>query len=275
MGITLSSARDRGSTGDPDDGPDAPAISVTGVRIRRGNQFALEIDRLAIPAGVTALVGPNGSGKSTLLHAIAGVLPTAGGSIRIRGDVAYVLQSQHASEHLLVTAGEVVALARAARRGPFGRLRPDDRAAVSAAMTRLAVDDLARRHLAELSGGQRQRIFVAQGLAQEAPILLLDEPVAGLDTVSVERIRAIIAEERERGHTIVVATHDLDQAARADHVVLVNGRVVAAGAPAAVLTPEHLVAAYSGRVLSLGDELVALDDGIHHPDHEHHHHDHH
>ena len=77
-----------------------------------------------------------------------------------------------------------------------------------------------------------------------------------------------------RGAVVVVATHDLDEAARADHVVLVNGSVISSGPPAEALTPEHLRAAYGGRVLELGDDLVAVDDGVHHDDHEHHHHDH-
>ena len=205
---------------------------------------------------------------------IAGVLAPAVGKVTTAGTVAYVLQTQHASEHLLVTAREVVALARATTRGPFGRLRSEDRTAVRAAMDRLAVADLGRRHLAEMSGGQRQRVFVAQGLAQEADILLLDEPVAGLDVVSISMIRQIIDEERSAGRAVVVAMHDLEEAARADYVVLLDGRVISAGPPAEALTPEHLRAAYGGRVLSLGDDLLAIDDGIHHADHEHLHHDH-
>ncbi len=247
---------------------------MRGVSVHRGGRSVLTVGHLDIPTGVTAIVGPNGSGKSTLLHAIAGVLPLAAGDVSVSGTVAYVLQSQHASEHLLVTAREVVALARAAERGPFGRLRPADRAAVDEALERLDVAALGRRHLAEMSGGERQRVFVAQGLAQGADILLLDEPVAGLDVLSMRKIREIISDERAAGRAVVVAMHDLDEAARSDHVVLVNGRVVAAGPPAAALTPEHLRAAYGGRVLALGDDLVAIDDGIHHADHEHHHHDH-
>ncbi len=252
----------------------APAIEVRDIRVHRGGHEVLQVEHLDIPAGVTALVGPNGSGKSTLLHAIADVLPIRSGSIKVNGDVAYVLQTQHASEHLLVTAGEVVALARAAERGPFRRLKADDRAAIRTAMERLDVADLSNRHLAEVSGGQRQRVFVAQGLAQNAEVLLLDEPVAGLDIVSIRQIRQIINEERDAGRAVVVATHDLDEAARADYVVLVNGTVISSGTPAEALTPENLKAAYGGRVLELGDDLVAIDDGVHHADHEHHHHDH-
>ncbi len=109
---------------------------------------------------------------------------------------------------------------------------------------------------------------------ENADVLLLDEPVAGLDIVSIRQIRQIINEERDAGRAVVVATHDLDEAARADHVVLVNGTVISSGTPTEALTPENLKAAYGGRVLELGDDLVAIDDGVHPVDHEHHHHDH-
>lgn len=251
------------------------------VQVRRARTVVLHIGELTIRPGVTAVVGPNGSGKSTLLHAISGLLP-ATGTIEVLGrapretrrEVAYVLQAQHASQHLLVTSREVVALARAARRGAVGRLRRDDRAAVDEAMSRLEVTDLARRHLAEMSGGQRQRVFVAQGLAQQAQILLLDEPVAGLDLASTQGIRRVMGEERAAGRTIVVATHDLAEAAHADQVVLLDGRVIAAGPPDEVLVAANLRAAYGGRLLDLGEGRVVLDDGIHHQDHEHTHHDH-
>jgi ABC-type Mn2+/Zn2+ transport system ATPase subunit len=256
-------------------------IALSGVTVARGHQRALDVEHLELHPGVTALVGPNGSGKSTLLHAIAGLLPSSGSIVvngapprAARANVAYVMQSQHASEHLLVTALDVVTLGRAARRGPFGRLRGDDRAAIDHAMQRLDVTDLATRHLAEMSGGQRQRVFVAQGLCQEADVLLLDEPVAGLDLPSIQTIRRVIEEEKADGRTVIVATHDLADAAKADHVVLLDGRVIAAGAPRDALSPANLRAAYGGRVLDLGDGLVAIDDGVHHDDHEHHHHDH-
>lgn len=257
-----------------------PTIVLRNLAVERGHKPALEIDRLDIGPGVTALVGPNGSGKSTLLHAITALLP-ARGTIEVLGGtpttarprVAYVLQSQHASEHLLVTAREVVGLGRAATRGAFRPLTATDREAVDAAMERLEIADLANRHLADMSGGQRQRVFVAQGLAQGGEILLLDEPVAGLDIASIQGIRRVIADEREAGRTIVVATHDLGDAARADQVVLIDRRVIAAGRPHDVLTPDHLRTAYGTRVLDLGDGSVAVDDGVHHDDHEHHHHD--
>jgi ABC-type Mn2+/Zn2+ transport system ATPase subunit len=252
------------------------------VRVDRGATTVLTVDSLTIPRGVTALVGPNGSGKSTLLHLVAGLLEPTRGTVtvggrrpdQVRRDTAYVLQTQHASEHLLITAHEVVSLARAATLGPFRRAGRRDREAVAVAMDRLDVGDLGRRHLAEMSGGQRQRVFVAQGLAQDAAVLLLDEPMAGLDMVSSQRIRAVIDDERAAGRFVLVATHDLDDARQADHVVLLNGRVVAQGPPDVALSAERLREAYGSRVLDLGDRTVAVDDGVHHDDVEHHHHDH-
>lgn len=256
------------------------AIRMRDVTVVRSGQVALTVDALEIGPGVTALVGPNGSGKSTLLHVIAGLLTASSGSVDIGchhetvRHVAYVLQTQPATAHLLVTVREVVSLARAADRGPFRRLRVDDRAIVDAAMARLEVADLAGRHVAELSGGQRQRVFAAQGLAQDAEILLLDEPTAGLDLASSDTIRRVIEGERQAGRTIVVATHDLEEASRADRVVLLDRRVVASGPPADVLTAANLRIVYGGRILDLGDGY-AIDDGAHH-DHGHTHdgHDH-
>lgn len=244
-------------------------IEFDGVRIERGRSTALDVERLTIHSGYTALVGPNGSGKSTMLHAIAGLIDPAAGSISLRREgapaprqVSYVLQSQHASESLLVTAREVVQLARPAR---FSLLRNRaDRRIVDEAMERLDVADLANRHLADMSGGQRQRVFIAQGLAQDAAVLLLDEPVAGLDLASEQTIRRAIDDERDSGRTVVVATHDLDEATRADQVVMLNGSVIAAGSPAEVLQPDNLRRAYRGRVLELGDGAVAVDDAHHH-----------
>jgi ABC-type Mn2+/Zn2+ transport system ATPase subunit len=238
-------------------------VSLDGVAVDRGRRRVLDVGSLSLRPGVTALVGPNGSGKSTLLHAVAGLIEPARGSVSVAGGVSYVLQATAVSATLPVTVRETVSLARAASLGPFRPLRSADRAAVTNAMRRLDVDSLANRHLAELSGGQRQRVFVAQGIAQGADVLLLDEPVAGLDLPSAERIREVVADERAAGRTVVIATHDLDEAARADHAVLLAGRVVADGHPDAVLTADNLRVAYGGHLLDLGDGIVALDDGAH------------
>ncbi|MEP1122353.1 MAG: metal ABC transporter ATP-binding protein [Ilumatobacter sp.] len=246
----------------------SPSIVLSDVIVDRGRSTVLQVPHLEIAAGYTALVGPNGSGKSTMLHVIAGLLHPSQGSVRLLpsgtrdANVAYVLQSQRASEHLLVTAREVVRLAR--RRTFPGAASRAERVVVNAVMERLGILDLANRHLADMSGGQRQRVFIAQGLAQQADILLLDEPVAGLDLASEQTIRSAIDDERAAGRTVVVATHDLAEATRADRVVMLNGTVVASGPPAEVLRPENLRQAYRGRVLDLGDGSIAIDDDHHH-----------
>jgi ABC-type Mn2+/Zn2+ transport system ATPase subunit len=266
MGIIPETATGRRPADDHDD------LSVTGLVVVRGRATVLEIDALRLPHGYTALVGPNGSGKTTLLDVFAGLIEPRRGTVEFgmcapdagRPRLAYVLQSQQTSKQLLVTAREVVALARTSQRGWFGRLTDADREAIDAAMERLDVAHLARRHLAEMSGGQRQRVFIAQGLAQDADVLLLDEPVAGLDLASTQTIRHAIDDECAKGRTVVVATHDLEEAARADTVVMLNGRVVAAGSPTEVLRPENLRAAYRGRVIEIGDGMMTVDDAHHH-----------
>jgi ABC-type Mn2+/Zn2+ transport system ATPase subunit len=234
---------------------------------------AVRIDALELAAGaVTALVGPNGSGKSTLLHAIGGLLTPASGTLHVLGRspeavrrrVAYVLQTVTVTEHLPITVREVVAMGRYGTAGPFRRLGTDDRARIDAAIERLELTALARRHLGELSGGQRQRALVAQALVQDADVLLLDEPVSGLDLASSDRIREVIDGERAAGRTVVLATHDLAEAQRADDLVLLAGRVVAAGPPATALTRQALAEAYGGRLFRLEGDLVVLDDAGHH-----------
>lgn len=251
------------------------AVQGTGVTVRYGGRVALNNSDFTLPSGATtALVGPNGSGKSTLLSAIAGLLPLARGSLSVLGRapgdvslasrVAYVLQSTVANESLPITVREVVTMARYAGRGIFGRLTAVDRRAVDVAMDLLEVSDLADRHLRELSGGQRQRVLVAQGLAQQADLLLLDEPVTGLDLSSRERILDAVAAVRDDGGSVVIATHDLDDAERADHVLLLAGWVVAAGPPQTVITAEHLRRAYGGRHLDVDRRGTRIDEHIDH-----------
>ena len=261
-----------GGNGNQNQLPGVVVVVAAGLVLARGGRTVVEACDLAIGPGVTSLVGPNGSGKSTLLHAIAGLLPPTAGTLHVFGAppadvrrrIAYVLQAQHAPTNLPVTVREVVALGRAPARGLVGRLRADDKAAIVDAIDRVELGALAGRHLSELSGGQRQRAYVAQGLAQQADLLLLDEPTAGLDLASTEQIRAVLDAERHAGRAVIVATHDLEDAATSDQVVLLAGRVVASGPPASALAREHLHAAYRGRLLDLAGDAVLVDDDAHH-----------
>lgn len=247
-------------------------IEARGLELRHGDRIALTSSDFVIPAGqVTALIGPNGAGKSTLLSAIAGVLPVSAGTLSVGGNdpgqsrsrVAYVLQTTSVNEAAPLTVREVVTMGRYAGRGLLSRLRPADRQAVDEALEVMKLGGLADRHLHELSGGERQRVFVAQGLAQDHDLLMLDEPLTGLDIVSAETIDSVIHGEQEQGRTVILTTHDLAEAAAADHVLLLAGRVVASGPPDVALTHETLLGAYGAGVLHADDTPAFLDDPAH------------
>ncbi|MDN3054944.1 zinc ABC transporter ATP-binding protein AztA [Streptomyces sp. SRF1] len=197
-----------------------------------------------IPAlAITALVGPNGSGKSTLLGVVAGVIRPTSGELRHNGGrpPAFVPQRGAVGDALPLTVRQTVEMGRWGDRGPWRRLTRRDRATVDTAMERLAVTDLAARQLAELSGGQRQRVLIAQGLAQESDLLLLDEPTTGLDPEARERITTLLTELVTDGVTVVQATHDLEAARSADACLLLHdGHLAGQGDPAQLLTASTL-----------------------------------
>ncbi|MFH8491326.1 zinc ABC transporter ATP-binding protein AztA [Streptomyces longisporoflavus] len=198
----------------------------------------------SIPAlAMTALVGPNGSGKSTLLGVIAGVIDTTSGQLRYAEGrpPAFVPQRGAVGDTLPLTARQTVEMGRWQERGLWRRPTRQDRSVVGSAMERLGIADLATRQLGELSGGQRQRVLIAQGLAQQSDLLLLDEPTTGLDPEARERITALLTELVADGTTVVQATHDLEAARSADACLLLSdGRLVGQGPPEQVLTPTAL-----------------------------------
>lgn len=222
------------------------------------SSFSIPLD------SVTCIIGPNGSGKSTVLHSLAGIVTPRGGNLEVLGhrpgtrirEVSYVMQSVAVPHGVPITVKEAVAMGRYASLGWFRLFSRADRERVDAAMDRLGIADLADRHLWELSGGQRQRVYVAQGIAQDHEVLLLDEPLTGLDIVSARAIDDLIHSERDVGHSVVLTTHDLDEARAADFAILMSGRVVAAGPPSEVLTPENLAVAYGLGALHEPGEFV-------------------
>lgn len=263
---------------DASDEPGAPAVRLHGVGVDFGGHVALRGIDLELRAGqLVAVIGPNGSGKSTLLSTVSGLVRPTSGHLALHGrpvhgarrHVAHVLQTTVANESVPLTVLETVRMGRYGSRGAFRRLTREDRAAVDTAIERLRIGDLASRQLHELSGGQRQRAYVAQGLAQGAEVLLLDEPITGLDLVTQETVRRVVAEERDAGRCVVLTTHDVGTATAADLVVLLATGIVASGPPDAVLTPDLLARAYGGHVHVLADGTVVLDEPHHH-DHRHH-----
>ncbi|MFJ6822852.1 MULTISPECIES: zinc ABC transporter ATP-binding protein AztA [Streptomyces] len=213
---------------------------LDGVSAGYANRSVLSQLSARVPAfTTTAVVGPNGSGKSTLLGVLAGVIPVTAGTVEHRTDrrPAFVAQRSRAADALPMTVWDTVAMGRWERRGLWRRLSRHDRDVVERSMDRLGITALAGRQLGELSGGQRQRALVAQGLAQEAELLLLDEPTTGLDASARRLIGDVLAEVTADGGTVVVATHDLEAARAAGHVLLLQeGRLWGEGAPGETLT---------------------------------------
>ncbi|MFD8178381.1 zinc ABC transporter ATP-binding protein AztA [Streptomyces sp. NPDC059709] len=202
-------------------------------------QLTVDIPALAM----TTLVGPNGSGKSTLLGVLAGVITPTSGRLRYAQGrpPAFVPQRGAVGDALPLTARQTVEMGRWGERGLWRRPSRHDREVVDSAMARLGVADLAARQLGELSGGQRQRVLIAQGLAQQSDLLLLDEPTTGLDPGSRERITVLLTDLVADGTTVVQATHDLEAARAADACLLLgDGRLVGQGPPEQVLTPTTL-----------------------------------
>ena len=246
----------------------AAALTIQGLEIRYGETVALTGVNLQLPAGSSlAVIGPNGSGKSTLLSAIAGINPPFAGTISWGGEApALVLQSTSVDRSLPITVRDTIGLGRYPKLGLFRRFSGEDRRAVAQAMERLHIPDLAGKQLHDLSGGQRQRVLVAQGLAQQSDLLLLDEPVTGLDVTSRGLILDVIHDEVMHGTSVIVTTHDLDDARICDQVLMVDRHAIAVGPPDHVLTEDHLLHAFGGRFIKVGNRLI-LDDPHHHHEH--------
>lgn len=250
--------------------PGKPCVQLRQVTVSYDGATALEAVTLALSAGdQVAVVGPNGAGKSTLFNLIAGTLKPTQGQVTIYGSgpqghicVGYVPQRNRIDWRFPVTVQDVVMMGRVGKIGLLRWPRRQDRQLAAQALARVGMGAFANRQIGELSGGQQQRVFLARALAQEAELLLLDEPLTGLDLPSQEAILALLAELRRQGVTVLVATHDLNQAA--EHfakVMLLNRRLIALGAPRDVLTPRLLSQAYGSQLHIVhsaeGDLLLA------------------
>lgn len=202
--------------------------------------------------GLVVLMGTNGSGKSTIVRTLAGLLEPVSGDCRVLGewpgrrsaDVAYLPQHPKSLSTLPLRASDVVRMGRFAALGLVGRSGRGDREAVESAMERMGVVQFRNKPMHALSGGQQQRVHLAQVLARRAQVVLLDEPTAGLDAQGRKAVARMVQEERDLGHCVVMATHDLVDAEPADTVLLLAHRLIAQGTPDLVLTDENLRATY-------------------------------
>lgn len=233
------------------------------------------------PASATAVMGVNGSGKTTMLECLAGLQRPTSGTIKgMPRNLGYLCQHSPCS-WMPITAGEVLAMGRYRRLGLIRRLRAADRDVMNEVAEKLDVSHLLRQSFSSLSGGQQQRVRIAQVLAAEPDVIMLDEPVTGLDIPSQERILAVIEEYSSRGAVVIITTHHIDEARHCDSVMLMANRLVASGAPDEILETETLRAAFGERLLGAhadhdhDHELIVLDDHGHHSHgHNAHGHDH-
>lgn len=264
--------------------PDQPILDVRKLSVRYDGRMALEGISFHLHAGErVAVVGPNGAGKSTLFKVIAGVLPPSSGEVKVfgygpRGHVciAYIPQRSQVDWDFPVSVADVVMMGRSAKLRPLSWPSKRDWQLVRQALATVELEELAGRQIRQLSGGQQQRMFIARALAQEAELMLMDEPLTGLDAPSQEGLLALLGRLQEKGVTVMVATHDLQQAAQYfDRIMLLNRRIIAFGPSEQVLRPEMLYQAYGGRIKLLDGELglLAMDDtcceGGAEPDHVH------
>jgi manganese/iron transport system ATP-binding protein len=247
-----------------------PILDVRQLNVHYNGRLALEDITFHLHQGERiAVVGPNGAGKSTLFKVVAGVLSPTSGEVSIFGSrpgrhvcIAYIPQRSQVDWNFPVNVADVVMMGRSAKLGPLNWPHKKDWEHVQHALETVELSNLATRQISQLSGGQQQRMFIARALAQEAELMLMDEPLTGLDTPSQESLLNLLDTLREQNVTVMVATHDLEQAAQHfDRMLLLNHRIVAFGSPDKVLQTENLLRAYGGRLRSTsGENVLAVDD---------------
>lgn len=248
---------------------DEPIIKVSNLTVAYESGYALKDVSFELARSVRlAVLGPNGAGKSTLLKVIAGVLPHTAGAIQVFGEdpdghicIAYVPQRSQVDWNFPVRVRDVVMMGRISKIGLLRRPGKPDHEAVARALDVVKLANLADRQISELSGGQQQRMFIARALAQEAEMMLLDEPLTGLDSTSQEDIFRILDELREKRVTVLVALHDLKIASeRFDSVILLNHQLIGLGTPEEVFTPQRLAQAYGINRVAAPDSWMMMDD---------------
>ncbi len=244
-----------------------PTLSVTDLSYRFGNIDALK--GISFEAGMSerlAVVGPNGAGKSTLFKIISGVLKPTQGLVQIYGFepnghicIAYVPQRNLVDWSFPVDVADVVMMGRVSKMGPLRWPSAKDWEIVHHSLEMVEMERFSKRQINELSGGQQQRIFIAQALAQEAELILMDEPLTGLDLNTQGEIFRILEMLRQKKVTVLIAMHDLKLASeRFDRVLLLNKRQIGFGLPKDVFIPENLSQAYGNHLKMLTTKEGAL-----------------
>lgn len=234
------------------------AIEVENLTVSYGPVPALLDISLKIPAGkLIGVIGPNGSGKSTLIKSILGFVKQDVGTVKLfgedvsycKGRVAYVPQRGAVDWDFPITVREVAAMGRYGHRRWWQDLTRQDYRFANEALEKVRITDLAKRQIGQLSGGQQQRVFMARALAQDADVMLLDEPFAGVDAATEKAILDVLTETKQRGKTLVVVHHDLATAAEYfDMLILLKQRLYGFGTPQQILDPNLLCQVYEGNL---------------------------
>ena len=247
--------------------------------MRLGDRLALDDVEVEIATGsFVGVIGPNGSGKSTLLRAILGVVPLAAGRISVNGgpiaaarnSFAYLPQRQQLDIDLPLRAQDVVMMGRLRFSGWLRPTSAEDREAVAWALEQVGLADRRGSSIGEMSFGQQQRVFFARTLAQQGDLMLLDEPMNGVDSTTQDLFLELLERFHAEGRTILMATHDLNQAACVcDNLCVLRQRLVAYGPVAQTLTNPVLQAAYGGHIHFMDSppgtgHVEVLEDFHHH-----------
>ncbi|MCB9639338.1 MAG: metal ABC transporter ATP-binding protein [Myxococcales bacterium] len=249
---------------------DIPAVSCRGVTVSYMQKPVLRDVTVDIPKGkLSSITGPNGAGKTTLLRAILGLVPMDAGEIRVLGHpvemsrrlIAYVPQTETVDWDFPITVEEVVMMGRYPHVGALGRIKSEDRTVVQQALVTVGMEEYSKRHIRQLSGGQQQRVFIARALAQQAEMMILDEPFTGIDASTEQALFQLIGELTKQGKTLVIVNHNLSLLERFDFVVLLNEHVIGAGTPEEVVTPELLQMTYGGRMVLISHVERMLREG--------------
>lgn len=237
-----------------------PLLAIEQLTVAYDRVLALQDVNLKLNGGnLVAVIGPNGAGKSTLLKAILGMVPHSG-NISIAGQtlsqarlrIAYVPQKSEVRWDFPVTVEDVVMMGRYGHIGWIKFPSKRDRQIVRDVLEQVGMLELRQRQISQLSGGQQQRVFVARALAQQGDIMLLDEPLTGVDSSSQQVIMNLLKQLRQQGKLIIMATHDLNTAAQdCNYFCCINQRLVAFGTPQQVFKPDILAETFGGKVLTV------------------------
>jgi len=246
-----------------------PAVRFEHVSVAYGDHVAVEDVTADLRLGtLVGVLGPNGAGKSTLLKALVGILPLARGTVHVHGmtpqeawyHMAYLPQHEQVNWEFPASALDVVLMGRTRALGWLRGPGAADRRQALQALARVGMEDYVRRQIGQLSGGQRQRVLLARALVQEGDIVILDEPLAGVDVVTQEAALRLITELRDQGALVLMATHDLSHAADVcDHLLCLNRRLIAYGPTREVFVPEVVRATYGATVAFLKEGAVVHD----------------